>query len=390
VTLSTPGAVKKVLLLVGTRPDALKMAPIVQAMRDAADFEPVVVATAQHRTMLDQVLELFRIQPDLDLEVFEQGQSLASVTSRVLERLAPVISTVEPDLVMVQGDTTSTFAGALSAFYAGVPVAHVEAGLRTGDPQSPFPEEMNRRLTSRLSDLHLSPTWSARENLIAEGTPSASVVVTGNTVIDALLHVAARPRRGDDPAPPELDIGDGAMILVTLHRRESWGEPMADVGHALADIARAEPDVHIVLPIHLNPLVREALLPPLQNLANVRVTEPVSYDNFVRLMQRCTLIVTDSGGIQEEGPSLGKPVLVARETTERPEAIAAGTARLVGTDRTRVRDSVLELLRDDGAYRAMANAINPYGDGHAARRTLDAVRFSFGEISDPDQFRPDG
>ncbi|HUC36831.1 MAG TPA: UDP-N-acetylglucosamine 2-epimerase (non-hydrolyzing) [Acidimicrobiales bacterium] len=380
--------VKRILLVFGTRPEAIKMAPIVLAMREAGDFEPVVSVTAQHRVMLDQVLDVFGIRPDYDLDVIQDRQSLQSVTTRALERLSPLLERVKPDMVLVQGDTTSTFVGALAAFYHQMPVGHVEAGLRTGNTRSPYPEEMNRRLTSQLTDLHLAPTSTARDHLLAEGFCRKSIVVTGNTVIDALLRTIAMDVEYGEPALDDLDDHDGQVLLVTVHRRESWGEAMVGVGLALADIARAEPGLRIVFPIHRNPRVRESILPAIEDLRNVTVVEPMAYGGFARLMQRSTLILTDSGGIQEEGPSLGKPVLVMRDTTERPEAVVAGTVRLVGTDRAQVRDCVLELLRDPAAHRAMANAVNPYGDGQAVRRSLEAVRFFFGEGPPPDEFAP--
>jgi UDP-N-acetylglucosamine 2-epimerase (non-hydrolysing) len=378
----------KLLLVFGTRPEALKMAPLVLAMEAAPDIVPVVAVTGQHRAMLDGVLDLFGIRPAFDLDVMESRQTLAGVTSRALDRLAPLVDEVRPDMVVVQGDTTSTFVGALAAFYHHIPVAHVEAGLRTGNTRSPFPEEMNRRLASQLTDLHLAPTATARGNLLAEGARPESVVVTGNTIIDALLRTASMHPEYDEPALSTLDDNDAPVLLVTIHRRESWGGPLVEVAQALADIARAEPDLQIVFPIHLNPVVRDAMQPTLAGLPNVRLVEPMAYGGFVRLMQRSTVVLTDSGGIQEEAPSLGKPVLVARETTERPEAVDAGTVRLVGTDRGRIRDGVLELLRDSATYDAMARAVNPYGDGRAAGRCLDAIRFHFGEGPAPDEFRP--
>lgn len=379
----------KVLLVFGTRPEALKMAPLVLAMQQADDFEPVVAVTAQHRAMLDRVLELFAIRPAFDLDIMERRQTLAGVTARALERLSPLMDDLQPDVIVVQGDTTSTLVGALIGFYHHVPVVHVEAGLRTGNPRSPYPEEMNRRLTSQLTNLHLAPTWSARSNLLAEGFDGADIVVTGNTVIDALLYAAALDVPDyEEPALSDLDDTEVPVLLVTIHRRESWGEAMVGVGEALADIARAEPDLQIVFPIHLNPVVRDAMLPALHGLGNVRVVEPMAYGAFVRLMKRCTLVLTDSGGIQEEAPSLGKPVLVARDTTERPEAVDAGTVRLVGTDRERIRASVGELLHDHAAYMAMANAVNPYGDGRAAERSLAAMRWYFRNGPAVDPFRP--
>jgi UDP-N-acetylglucosamine 2-epimerase (non-hydrolysing) len=379
----------RVLLIFGTRPEALKMAPLVRAMQTAPDFEPVVAVTGQHREMLDRVLELFDIRPTYDLDVMQSRQSLAGVTSRMLTGLDPVVAQAAPDLIAVQGDTTSTFIGALAGFYRQIPVVHVEAGLRTGNPRSPYPEEMNRRLTSQLTDLHLAPTWRPHANLIAEGVDPAAIVVTGNTIIDALLHTAGLDGAGyGEPGLDDLDDDSGPVLLVTIHRRESWGAAQIDVGRALADVARAEPDLRIVFPIHLNPVVREAILPPLEGLANVRIVEPMPYDGFVRLMQRSTLVLTDSGGIQEEAPSLGKPVLVARDTTERPEAVEAGTVRLVGTDRATIRDGVVALLRDPSAYAAMANAVNPYGDGNAASRCVAGIRHYLGRGPAPEPFRP--
>jgi UDP-N-acetylglucosamine 2-epimerase (non-hydrolysing) len=379
--------VTKVLLVFGTRPEALKMAPLIHAMSDAADFDPVVAVTGQHREMLDSVLDLFGIVPAYDLDVMQSRQSLASLTSRVLDRLEPIVTDLAPDMIAVQGDTTSTFVGALAGFYHQIPVTHVEAGLRTGNALSPYPEEMNRRLTSQLTDLHLAPTNTARANLLADGINADSIVVTGNTIIDALLHTASLDVTGyGDPTLADLDAHEGPVLLVTIHRRESWGEAQVDIGRALADIARAEPSLQLVFPIHLNPVVRDAILPSLHGLTNVRVVEPLPYDAFVRLMRRCTLVVTDSGGIQEEAPTFGKPVLVARDTTERPEAVAAGTARLVGTDRAAITAGVLDLMRDPAAYAAMANAVNPYGDGQAARRSLGAIRHHLGTGPDPEDF----
>ena len=359
----------------GTRPEALKMAPLILAMRAADDIEPVVVVSGQHREMLDTVLDLFDIRPDVDLDVMQDRQDLASTTARVLERLSPAVEASRPDMIAVQGDTTSTFVGALVGFYHQIPVAHVEAGLRTGNVRAPYPEEMNRRLTSGLTDLHLAPTPSARDNLISEGVPTDRIVVTGNTIIDTLLHAVEMHCAYDDPALADLDSDDSPVLLVTIHRREARGTAMTQMARALADIARAEPRLRIVFPIHLNPVVRDAFVPVLRGLRNVQLIEPMAYGGFVRLMQRSTLVLTDSGGIQEEAPSLGKPVLVARETTERPEAVAAGTARLVGVDGDRIRDEVLHLLHDRDAYASMANAVNPYGDGHAAARCLDAMRW---------------
>src|SRR4051812_20704691 len=317
---------KRVMVVFGTRPEAIKVAPVILALREADDLEPIVVVTGQHRAMLDQVLEVFGIVPDHDLAIIQPGQTLTDITCRVLQGLAPVIESERPDLVVVQGDTTTTFAAAMAAFYAGVPVAHLEAGLRTGDKHSPFPEEVNRRLTTGLADLHLAPTASSRDNLLAEHVDPETVLVTGNTVIDALLTAVDRPVPYGDPALDDLDADPRRVLLVTAHRRESWGGGMQSIGKALAELARTEPDLLIVFPIHKNPIVRDAILPQVEPYANIRIVEPLGYGGFARLMQRSHIILTDSGGVQEEGPSLGKPVLVMRDTTERPEAVTAGAA----------------------------------------------------------------
>jgi UDP-N-acetylglucosamine 2-epimerase (non-hydrolysing) len=377
------------MMIFGTRPEAIKMAPLILALRDAPDLAAQVVVTAQHRSMLDQVLDLFGIVPDHDLNIQRERQTLAGVTERALAGLDGLIAEHPPDLVMVQGDTTTTFAGALSAFYHQVPVAHVEAGLRTGNPSSPYPEEINRRLTTQLSTLHLTPTPTSTENLIKENVDREAVVCTGNTVIDALFGALEHRIGYDDPDLVDLDDDDRPVLLVTAHRRESWGAPMQAIGRALARIARAEPGLQIVLPIHLNPLVREAIIPELAEFDNVRLIEPLPYGSFCRLMDRSHLVLTDSGGIQEEAPSLGKPVLVMRDTTERPEALLAGTVRLVGTDEDRIVHEVRHLLHDRGAYRQMARAGNPYGDGRAAERTVAAIRWFFGEGERPKEFTGD-
>ena len=376
------------MLVFGTRPEAIKVAPLVLALDASPDFEPVVAVTGQHREMLDQVLGLFGITPAVDLEIMGARQSLSQITERALGRLSPVLEEHRPDLVVVQGDTTTTFCGALAAFYQDIPVAHVEAGLRTGDPRSPFPEEINRRMTSQLTSLHLAPTATSRANLLAEGVAAERVLVTGNTVIDALLWAAARPADDNDSLLAELDADPRRVLLVTAHRRESWGDGMRSIGRALAEIARQEPELLVVFPIHRNPVVREAILPTIQGLPNVRVCEPVEYGAFARLLGRAHVVLTDSGGVQEEAPSLGKPVLVLRDNTERPEAVDAGTVRLVGTDVATIVDSVTALLHDGEAYAAMANAVNPYGDGRSCARIVAAFRHLFGGGPRPAEFSP--
>lgn len=381
---------KRVMVVFGTRPEAIKVAPLIQALVAARWSRPLVAVTAQHRRILDQVLDLFAIRPDHDLDIMRSAQTLTDVTVAALGGLAPVLAEVDPDLVVVQGDTTTTFAAALAAFYRQVPVVHLEAGLRTGDVLAPYPEEMNRRLTSQLASLHLPPTPVARANLLAEGVDPRSIVVTGNTVIDALRWTVGRRIPYRDQELAGLDIDPRRVLLVTAHRRESWGEPMAAIGTAVADLARSEPELLVVLPVHPNPRVREALLPALDGLANVLVVEPLAYGEFARLLDRATIVLTDSGGVQEEAPSLGKPVLVMRDTTERPEAVAVGTARLVGADRDRIVAEVRRLLHDPAAYAAMANAVNPYGDGRAAERSCQAMARFLGLDATVHEFVPGG
>jgi UDP-N-acetylglucosamine 2-epimerase (non-hydrolysing) len=380
---------KKVLVVYGTRPEAVKMAPVIRGLELAPDVTQLVVVTGQHRSMLDQVNDLFGIKVDHDLDIIEPRQTLEGITVRALSGLTPLIRDESPDAILVQGDTTTTFTAALAAFYERVPVIHLEAGLRTGDVSSPFPEEMNRRLTSQLAALHLAPTQTSRGNLLREGVDPSRVVVTGNTVIDALLDAVDRQRGYEDPELIPLDSDDRKVLLVTAHRRESWGEPMRRVGQAIADIARNHPDLRVVLPVHRNPVVREALLPLLRGLSNVLIVEPLAYGDFARLMARSAVILTDSGGVQEEAPTLGRPVLVLRDNTERPEAVQAGTVRIVGTDPDVLVPATEELLTDPVAYAAMARAVNPYGDGRAAGRCAQAVRHLFGLAPPAEEFRPD-
>jgi UDP-N-acetylglucosamine 2-epimerase (non-hydrolysing) len=372
----------RVLTVFGTRPEAIKMAPVVQAMVESPRLESTVCVTAQHRAMLDQVLDLFGIEPDFDLDVMRPEQDLTDVTVAVLTGLREVLRDVRPDRVLVHGDTTTTLAASLAAFYARVPAGHVEAGLRTGDPQSPWPEETNRRLAGGLADLHFAPTPRAARNLEGEGVDASRIHVTGNTVIDALLDAVARldadPARAAevDRRLPTLDPGR-RLVLVTAHRRESFGEGLERICRALARLADRD-DVEIVFPVHPNPNVRAPVRRLLGATPGVHLIEPLDYLPFVRLMARSHLIITDSGGIQEEAPSLGKPVLVLREVTERPEALEAGTVRLVGTDAGRIEAEAGRLLDDAGAYRAMTRAHNPYGDGRAAHRILKGLLHAHG------------
>ncbi|HBG07020.1 MAG: UDP-N-acetylglucosamine 2-epimerase [Geobacteraceae bacterium GWC2_58_44] len=371
----------KILSVFGTRPEAIKMAPVIKELeRHPALFQSRVCVTAQHREMLDQVLTLFDIRPDYDLDIMKPGQDLFDVTSSVLLGLRGVLQAERPDLVLVHGDTTTSMAASLASFYAKVRVGHVEAGLRTGNKWAPFPEEMNRRVTGAVADLHFAPTQAARDNLLREGTPEASVFVTGNTVVDALLAVSQK--LSDDAGLQERFRSEFSMldpqrklILVTGHRRENFGAGFENICQALHDIAVSRPDLEILYPVHLNPNVQE----PVKRIlggggpGNIHLIEPVDYLPFVYLMGRSYLIITDSGGVQEEAPSLGKPVLVMRETTERPEAVAAGTVRMVGTDRDQIVAQAILLLDDAEAYRSMSVVHNPYGDGRAAPRIAEIL-----------------
>ncbi len=364
----------KVMSVFGTRPEAIKMAPVVIALQDAPDIESVLCVTAQHRSMLDQVLDLFELTPDYDLNIMKQNQTLAMITSSVIAGLDEVFEKEKPDLVLVHGDTTTTFSAALAAFYHQIPVGHVEAGLRTYDKYSPFPEELNRQLTGRIAALHFAPTEKNRENLLKENISPEGIFVTGNTVIDALLQVAGKPYEFEDETLRGIDFAGRRVITVTCHRRENLGENMAAIFSAVADIAREFDDVEVVYPVHMNPKVRSEAAQYLSGLSNVHLIEPLTYQPFVNLMARSFFILTDSGGMQEEAPALGKPVLVVRRETERPEAIAAGTAKLAGVERQAIYTLAKQLLTDPAAYHEMAHAVNPYGDGHACERILAAIR----------------
>lgn len=365
----------RALMIFGTRPDAIKMAPVVRAFRRRADrIDTVVAVTAQHRTQLDQVLQTFEIVPDYDLDIMQPGQTLAQITSRALTGLDAIFEKEQPAVSLAQGDTTTTFAASLASFYHKTPFGHVEAGLRTDNRYQPFPEEINRRLTAVLADLHFAPTPSARQRLLAEGIPAGRVFMTGNTVIDALVDVATRSYTFDDPRIHAHNEGK-RMLLVTLHRRENLGEPMRQVCRAIVLLLNRFPDLRVVFPWHLNPLVRSVVAEEIGRDPRVLLIEPQDYVPLVHLLKACTLVLTDSGGIQEEAPSLGKPVLVARETTERPEGVEAGSARLVGTDTDLIVETASALLTQPELYRTMSQVQNPYGDGFAADRicqhTLD-------------------
>ena len=366
-----------VMLVFGTRPEAIKMAPVVLALRDRPDMRVTLTVTAQHRQMLDQVLDIFGIVPDHDLDVMKQQQDLGELFSRILLGMQGILARNKPDILLVHGDTSTTLATSLAAFYAKIPIGHVEAGLRTGDMHAPWPEEMNRRLTAPLSTLHFAPTQKARDNLIHEGIEASAIHVTGNTVIDALMQVVDKIRsseslRGDLAARFDFLSPDRRMVLVTGHRRENFGDGFERICQAIARLAERQ-DVEIVYPVHLNPNVQEPVSRLLGQHPNVHLISPQEYLPFVYLMTRAHIILTDSGGIQEEAPSLGKPVLVMRDTTERPEAVQAGTVRLVGTDTSLIIGEVEALLDDSARYDAMARAHNPYGDGLASSRIGDAI-----------------
>jgi UDP-N-acetylglucosamine 2-epimerase (non-hydrolysing) len=368
----------KVLTVFGTRPEAIKMAPVFKALQQDPAFEAKLCVTAQHRHMLDQVLNLFQLKPDFDLNLMKPGQDLSDITTQVLLGMREVFKEWQPDLVLVHGDTTTTLAASLSAYYARIKVGHVEAGLRTGNKYSPWPEEMNRRITGAVTDVHFAPTAASEQNLLKEGVSSSSIHVTGNTVIDALLDVVklvrndASLRQSFEERFAFLNPKQ-RLILVTGHRRENFGAGFENICHALADIADRG-DVQVVYPVHLNPQVQAPVQRILANHPNVVLLQPLDYLPFVYLMDRATLLITDSGGVQEEAPSLGKPVLVMRDTTERPEAVIAGTVRLVGTDRQRIVSETFALLDDADAFLAMSHAHNPYGDGFAAPRIRDILK----------------
>lgn len=369
----------KVMTVFGTRPEAIKMAPVIKALRERpAWFSVSVVVTGQHREMLDQVLDLFGIIPDDDLEIMTTEQTLTEVTVRALQGLEEVLARERPDCVLVQGDTTTAMAAALASFYHRVPVGHVEAGLRTNDPYQPFPEEINRRLISTVATWHFAPTSVARDNLLRENVPATRIWVTGNTVIDALQQVAREDYAFPEPQLREMDWGRWRALAVTAHRRENWGEPLRRICQALRQIVEARPDVLVVFPVHLNPVVQRTVHEMLDGLDRVILTEPLPYGSMANLLHRSYLVLTDSGGLQEEAPSLGRPVLVLREVTERPEGVAAGTLKVVGTEPQTIVRETLRLLDDQDAYQRMARAVNPYGDGKAAERIALLLARGFG------------
>jgi UDP-N-acetylglucosamine 2-epimerase (non-hydrolysing) len=377
----------KTAVIFGTRPEAIKLAPLIRRMEERPDqFQPITIVTAQHRQMLDQVLELFAIKPDYDLSILRPRQTLAEITAAAVTGLDGILLKEKPDFVVVQGDTTTTFVAALSAFYHQIPVAHVEAGLRTRNKFNPFPEEMNRRMTSAIADAHFAPTEKALRNLVAEGIDPNRIWRTGNTVIDALMDVVGWNRHCDHPVLKRVAAENRRMLFVTSHRRENQGQPQEDICRALIELARTFQDVLVVFPVHLSPAVRDTVLPLLQDQDRIVLLDPIDYLETIHFMKQSYLVLTDSGGIQEEAPALGKPVLVLRTTTERPEGIQAGTARLVGTNTSRIVEETADLLCDAESYRIMSHAANPYGDGCSSGRILQALKYLVGRAAAPEPF----
>ena len=368
----------RIMSVFGTRPEAIKMCPLVKELASRPGIESLCCVTAQHRQMLDSVLEVFGVQPDRDLDIMAPRQTLSHITSKCLLGMDEAIDELKPDMILVHGDTSTTFAGALSAYYHQVSVGHVEAGLRTYDKYAPFPEEMNRVLTSSIADLHFCPTAGNRENLLREGQDPGGIFITGNTVIDALNTTVRKDYRFTTDELNRLPYGEKKVLLVTCHRRENYGEPMKQIMLALRQIAEENRDVELVYPVHLSPVVREAVDQYLRGAPRVHLIDPLPADEMHNLMDRCFLVLTDSGGLQEEAPALGKPVLVLRRETERPEAVAAGTVKLAGVVQDDIVTMATRLIRDKQAYDKMAHAVNPYGDGHACRRIADAVEWRFG------------
>ena len=372
----------RIMSVFGTRPEAVKMCPLVKALAKRPEIESLCCVTAQHRQMLDSVLDVFGVTPDYDLDIMTPRQTLSDITSRCLTGMDAAVEALRPDMILVQGDTSTTFAGALSAFYHRVPVGHVEAGLRTHDKYSPYPEEMNRRLVSQIAELHFCPTGQNRENLRREGIADG-LFVTGNTVIDALRTTVRADYVFADEALNRLPYGEKKIVLVTCHRRENYGEPMKNILLALRRIAERNADVELVYPVHLSPVVRETVDACLRGAPRVHLIDPLPTDEIHNLLARSYMVMTDSGGLQEEAPALGKPVLVLRRETERPEAVEAGTVKLCGVEQERIVSMAEQLIRDGGAYREMARAVNPYGDGHACERIADAVLWHFGRKDTP-------
>ena len=374
---------KKIAVIFGTRPDTIKLAPIIlELQKHSKDFQIINIATAQHRQMLDQVLNVFKIKPDYDLNIMAPKQTLASLTSKTISGLDDILEKEKPDMIIVQGDTTTTFVGSLAAFYRQIPVGHVEAGLRTNDRANPFPEEINRRLTSAITELHFAPTDTARKALLRENYDPKSIFVTGNSVVDALEYAVKKNYIFSVDVLNKITSQNNKLVLITMHRRENWGKPMEGATLAIKKLALKYPDLHFVFPMHLNPVVRDTVVPILKDFKNISLIEPLDYLDFVNLMAKCYLIFTDSGGVQEEGPHFGIPILVFRYVTERPDAVDFGTVKLVGLDEKAIYNSAVELIENESEYKKMANAVNPYGDGKASSRTVSIIKNYFGITHD--------
>ncbi|EYE89822.1 UDP-N-acetylglucosamine 2-epimerase [Fervidicella metallireducens AeB] len=368
----------KIMTIFGTRPEAIKMAPLVKELESREEIQSIVCVTAQHREMLDQVLNLFEITPDYDLDIMKERQTLSGITTRVLQGLEEIFCKAKPDMVLVHGDTTTTFAGSLAAFYNQIKIGHVEAGLRTFNKYFPFPEEMNRKLTGAMADMHFAPTATSKQNLLNEGIKEEDIYITGNTVIDAMATTIEKDYVFETKELNKIDFKKKKVIMITAHRRENWGEPLENICYALKDLAEKYEDVEIVYLVHLNPVVRETAYKILGGVDRVHLLPPLDTKETHNLMNRSYLILTDSGGLQEEAPHLGKPVLVLRDVTERPEAVAAGTVKVVGTERNKVFEEASHLIKNKDAYNKMANAVNPYGDGKASKRIVDSILYNFG------------
>lgn len=368
----------KVMTVFGTRPEAIKMAPLVKVLEEREEFSSIVCVTAQHRQMLDQVLDFFNIKADYDLDIMKSGQTLSDITARVMKGIEETIKVAKPDIVLVHGDTTTTFAGALASFYCQTKIGHVEAGLRTYDKYSPFPEEMNRCLTTNLADLYFAPTNNNRDNLLKENVDESKIFVTGNTVIDAISHTVSDTYVFENQVLKNIDFENKRVILVTAHRRENLGEPMRNIFRAILNTVNSSDDVEVVYPVHLNPLVRDLAYEILGGHERIHLIEPLDVTELHNLMSRCFFVMTDSGGLQEEAPSLGKPVLVLRNETERPEAVYAGTVKIAGVNEDEITKMAKELLFDKNEYEKMSKAVNPYGDGLASERIADAILYAFG------------
>jgi UDP-N-acetylglucosamine 2-epimerase (non-hydrolysing) len=372
----------KVMTIFGTRPEAVKMAPLVKELENNDEIKSLVCVTAQHRQMLDQVLDLYSVKPDFDLDIMKECQSLSSITTSVLLGVEDIFKKTQPDIVLVHGDTTTTFVGSLAAFYNKIKVGHVEAGLRTFNKYFPYPEEMNRKLTAALADLHFAPTKISRDNLIGEGIKEGSIFITGNTVIDAMSSTVDKNYIFKVQELNKIDFKKKKVVLVTAHRRENWGEPLKNICCALKRIAQSYKDVEIIYLVHLNPVVKETAYSILSEIERVHLLPPLDAKETHNLMDRCYMVLTDSGGLQEEAPHLGKPVLVLREETERPEAVAAGTVKIVGTDEDVIFKEACSLIENHDAYSKMANAVNPYGDGKASKRIVQSILYSFGRVKE--------